>query len=197
MPTTCPDPFTSAPPESPGTIAASVWMTFVRCSDPPRSLPAVMSWFRAEMLPSVTVGAPPRPSALPMATTLWPTDSVEESATVTVGRPDTPWIWRSATSSVGSAPITFAIDVPECPAMVTRMLVAPAITWLLVRISPVEVRITPVPAPLPPDGTELLPEPLPSKPPMSVLMSTTAGLTLSAMAWVERTLPGWPAEGLA
>ena len=92
MPTTCPAEFTSGPPESPGWMGASVWINPVRCSEPPRSSATLIERPRPEIVPSVTLGVPPCPSALPIATTSWPTLRFEESASVTVGSPDTPWI---------------------------------------------------------------------------------------------------------
>ena len=56
--------------------------------------------------------------------------------------------------------------------MVTLMLVAPSTTWLLVRTSPDEVRIMPVPAACPVPWAVLT----------TVLMSTMAGSTLLAIA---------------
>ena len=53
---------------------------------------------------------------------------------------------RTATSSVGSVPTTVAVYVAPVLEIVTLMLVAPSTTWLLVRISPSEVRTIPVPA---------------------------------------------------
>src|SRR5262245_1526325 len=63
------------------------------------------------------------------------------------------------------------------------MLVEPWTTWLLVSTSPEEVRIMPVPA----AGT--------GRPMVwiTVLMSTTAGLTLLAIAWAL-DWPDWPDE---
>src|SRR6202521_1643914 len=60
------------------------------------------------------------------------------------------------------------------------MLVEPSTTWLLVRTSPLEVRIMPVPAAVPE--------------PVTVLMSTTAGSTLAAIACAFR-LPVLGAAG--
>ena len=71
MPMTLPDESSNGPPELPGLIAASVWMTscsvlfsveIVRCS--------------AETIPDVTVGVPSSASALPIATTESPTSTV-------------------------------------------------------------------------------------------------------------------------
>src|SRR5215472_4530615 len=56
------------------------------------------------------------------------------------------------------------------------MLLAPWTTWLLVRISPSEVRIMPVPA---------ASDERPVADAMTVLMSTTAELILLATAWAS------------
>src|SRR5919108_1609994 len=73
------------------------------------------------------------------------------------------------------------------------MLDAPWITWLLVRTSPDGEMITPVPAACP------LGRPIegafPIGPPMTVVMSTTAGSTLSARACAFSPLSGLPEEG--
>src|SRR5579862_1619268 len=61
---------------------------------------------------------------------------------------------------------------------VTEMLVAPSMTWLLVRTSPLEVRTIPVPAAEPPSS------------PSVVLMSTRSGETDEA---IDETLAGEPA----
>src|SRR5579871_5475418 len=60
---------------------------------------------------------------------------------------------------------------------VAVILVAPSTTWLLVRTSPFELRTMPVPAPAPPWY------------PNSTLMSTSAGLTLAAIAEVSEGPP--------
>jgi hypothetical protein len=75
IPTTLPDRSNSGPPELPGLIDASVWISPVRCA--PVSVSIERS--RAETMPSVTVGPPVRSRALPTATTRWPTFSVLES----------------------------------------------------------------------------------------------------------------------
>jgi hypothetical protein len=62
---------------------------------------------------------------------------------------------------------------------VTRTLVAPSTTWLLVKISPSEVSTIPVPAAL-------------SSFPITTLTSTTAGSTLAAMVDELRELPPAP-----
>ena len=90
IPMTWPAELTSGPPESPGWIGALVWISPVSCSEllaEPSSL-AVMDWLSDVTLPVTTDGCPPLPSAFPMATTFWPTVTVEESPKVTVCRPD-------------------------------------------------------------------------------------------------------------
>ena len=84
--------------------------------------------------------------------------------------PLAPWSCSTAMSSVGSVPTTLAVYLWPVETTVTVMEVAPSMTWLLVRISPVEVRIMPVPAPAP------------FWKPKRVLMSTTPGVTLAATA---------------
>src|ERR1700694_5754280 len=69
--------------------------------------------------------------------------------------------------------------------MVTEMLVDPSTTWLLVRTSPEEVMIIPVPA--------AAPEPVLVW--MTVLMSTIAGSTLAAIA-CALSVPFWLGDGL-
>ena len=132
----------SGPPEFPGLIAASVWIMLVSVSVASLpSSPAVTVRPSAETMPWVTVGVPAaRPSALPMATTASPTTAVFESPKVTVGSPEAPWIWRSATSLDGSVPISVAGSELVVPDWVTVMVPPPprirAITWLLVTTSP-------------------------------------------------------------
>ena len=98
-------------------------------------------------MPVLIAGVPPRPKALPIATSRSPTRRSEEAPSVTGVRPDAPSSWISAMSCVGSAPITLAGYVWPELAIVTRIDVAPSITWLFVNTSPEEVRIMPVPAP--------------------------------------------------
>ena len=111
MPITWPAALDSGPPESPAAIGALV------CSMPcsvsllaplPESL-AVMVRFSAVIVPLVTVGVPPVPPALPMATTPVPRVTLAESPTDTVFSPDAPTSLISATSSTGSTPSTWAV----------------------------------------------------------------------------------------
>src|SRR6266849_3408156 len=170
IPITWPAELTSAPPESPGLMPASLWIMPLRVSERPLPSLAVMVWSTESTWPCVTVGAPPWPSALPSASTASPTLTLDESARVTVGRPETLSIWISATSAVGETPMTCAVYVP-LPETTTEMLIEPSTTWLLVSTSPDDVMIMPVPAaaPFPLVGW------------MTVLMSTIAGSTLAAI----------------
>ncbi len=72
MPTTRPAMSTSAPPELPGLMAASVWMNTCASERVTRVRPS------AEMMPLVTVW--PTPKGLPMASTMSPTSMASESA---------------------------------------------------------------------------------------------------------------------
>ena len=118
------------------------------------------------MMPDVTVGAPPLPSALPMAITVSLTATCDESPSVAAFRLETFLILMTATSLVASYPSTLADFSEPLPSISTRMSVAPSITWLLVSTTPSEVSTMPVPAASPP-------------PDSVVLMFTTDGLTLS------------------
>src|SRR6266567_681430 len=164
-------------------MAASLWIMPFRVSERPLPSLAVMVWSMASTWPCVTVGAPPWPSALPSASTASPALTLDESARVTVGRPETPSIWISATSAVGETPMTRAVYVP-LPETTTEMLIEPSTTWLLVSTSPDEVMIMPVPAA----------EPVPVVVWMTVLMSTIAGAT-AAVIVCTLMVPFWLLDG--
>ncbi len=84
MPMSLPKRSTSAPPELPGLIAASVWMTSTSGYWPCELLPNSSSErFSAETTPEVTECS--RPNGEPMATAVWPDDELVESATLMVG----------------------------------------------------------------------------------------------------------------
>src|SRR5579875_4210222 len=90
-PITSPWSFTSGPPESPGWMFAFVSISPVSCSDVPElSSDAVIDWLSAVTVPGATDGVPPTPPALPRATTLSPTLTLDESPVVAVVRPDAP-----------------------------------------------------------------------------------------------------------
>jgi hypothetical protein len=91
-------------------MVASLWIMPRSVSElAPPSL-AVIVWSSAVTWPCVACGAPPRPSALPIATTVSPTCTDDESANCTVGRPETLWsIWITATSCESLTPTTCAV----------------------------------------------------------------------------------------
>ena len=77
MPITWPAALTVGPPESPGRMFASTWISPPRVSVLPVSASfADTVWFSAPMRPSSTLGVPPAPPALPSATTGSPTETV-------------------------------------------------------------------------------------------------------------------------
>ena len=127
--------FTSAPPELPGLMAASVWITLMEMepwsavcwlwpppgganwkpsSSPWESSPSsgaaeeatLMVRFRVETMPSVTV--PVRPSGEPMAMAVSPTLSLPESPRVAGVRPEASSTLMTARSESGSVPTSLA-----------------------------------------------------------------------------------------
>src|ERR687897_507989 len=76
IPTTRPEVSASGPPELPGLIAASVWMTFSMR----RPLSPLMERPSALTTPAVTLRW--KPKGLPMATTSWPTTRFPASPSV-------------------------------------------------------------------------------------------------------------------
>ena len=99
MPITCPAVLTSAPPESPGWMAALWWMSPDSCSDVPEpSSEAVIDALRPVILPTATDGVPPLPPAFPSATTFWPTAADEDLPVLTVCSPEAPCSCSTATS---------------------------------------------------------------------------------------------------
>ncbi len=104
IPTSSPFMFTSAPPELPGLIAASVWIASSTVFWLRRSPPAATGRFSALTMPTVTV--PSSPSGEPIATTSCPTRrSADEPSAIGV-RSDTPSAFTTAMSLEGSVPIT-------------------------------------------------------------------------------------------
>ncbi|MNT39669.1 hypothetical protein D3C72_1759370 [compost metagenome] len=124
MPTSSPFRFTSAPPELPGLMAASVWMKFSNWLMP--------SWLRpsAETMPLVTVW--PTPKGLPMASTWSPTSSSSELPSTITGSLSSS-ILSTARSVSGSVPITLP-RAWRLSFRVTSISSAPSTTWLLVRM---------------------------------------------------------------
>ena len=80
-PTRQPDASTRAPPELPGLIAASVWIRVIvtESTDSLRSRPLI--------IPLVTEPANSIPPGLPIATTVWPKTSFDESPIFAAVRP--------------------------------------------------------------------------------------------------------------
>src|SRR5438309_1280974 len=143
MPTTAPAASTSAPPELPGLIAASVWIASRQASAEPSGLLTHTGRFLAETIPSVT--DPAYPSGEPIAITGSPTASWSESpsvATVSLSA----GTWMTARSLVGSRPTTRAVARASSLNSTTRA-VAPWTTWLLVRTYPFLSITTPEPTP--------------------------------------------------
>ena len=122
MPTSAPLASTSAPPELPGLMAASVWMKFWK-----RELPASLR-SSALTMPAVTVW--PTLKGLPMASTTSPTCSARTSPSATTGS----WsssIFSTAMSVSGSLP-TRRARVWRPSASCTSISVASSTTWWLV-----------------------------------------------------------------
>ncbi len=124
MPTSRPSPSTSAPPELPGLIAASVWMKFSMVDRP--------SWLRSSALTMPEVTVSPTLNGLPIASTGSPTESCLMLPNGITGRlsSDT---FSSARSESASVPTTLALA--ERPSdRVTSMSSAPSTTcWLVSR----------------------------------------------------------------
>ncbi len=78
MPITWPLALIRGPPESPGWIAASVWSMLESCSLSPSGSVAVIDWPKAVTDPLAVLGLPPTPPALPIATTVSPTETLVE-----------------------------------------------------------------------------------------------------------------------
>ena len=136
MPISSPLRLTSAPPELPGLIEASVWMKFWKPS-PRRPLRPT-----ADTMPEVTVW--PMPNGLPTATTKSPTLSVLESASASALR-FCAGIFITAMSVSGSEPTKSAFSVRPS-ASVIETSSAPSITWWLVSTRPLAAStITPEP----------------------------------------------------
>jgi hypothetical protein len=124
MPTRLPSMSTSAPPELPGLIAASVWMKFSKVLMPKRLRPVALT------MPWVTVC--PTPKGSPTASTTSPTCTEPGSANVTGCRPVAS-TFSTARSVSGSVPSTRAAATLPSGSM-TAISLAPSTTWLLVRM---------------------------------------------------------------
>mmetsp|Transcript_35064 Transcript_35064/g.78045 ORF Transcript_35064/g.78045 Transcript_35064/m.78045 type:complete len:355 (+) Transcript_35064:152-1216(+) len=132
------------PPELPGLIAASVWITFLmRASPVSSSLPSPL------MMPWVSVWS--RPKGLPMAYTFCPTRRPSEMPSVTglssPMRPSSsPVSCSTAMSLSASNPTTLALYV-LWSSSVTLTSAAPLITWKLVTTWPLSSQMKPEPRP--------------------------------------------------
>ena len=114
-------------------MAASVWIMLVSVSElPPEESDAVTDRPSAETIPEVTVGVPAAsPSALPMATTAVPTSTPEDLAKVTGWSPEVFTMRNSATSLLGSLPMSAAgraVVEPDWVTVITPPLAALAMT---------------------------------------------------------------------
>ena len=109
MPITWPSPLISGPPELPGLIAASVWIT----SEIEKPLGAWIWRWSAETMPLVTVRS--RAKGLPMATTGSPTCTLAESPSGSGLAPSVLSTLRRAMSLEGSEPTTWAFCSEPLP----------------------------------------------------------------------------------
>src|SRR5438309_1288214 len=135
LPMSAPRPLTSAPPEFPGLIAASVWIKSSYSAMPTLARPTALT------IPIVTVWL--RPKGLPMASTYSPTWSLSESAQGMVGR-SLASTWMTAMSVLGSVPTTLALSSRLSESR-TRISSAFETTWLFVMMYPLGSAITPDP----------------------------------------------------
>ena len=131
MPITSPRRLSSGPPELPGLMAASVWMTsWVRRSATGSGRPTALT------TPTLTVWL--RPNGLPIAITQSPGAICDESPSLASCRACF-GIWVSlmrALSVNWSRPTTFAsyTSSASSPKNAISIFVAPSTTWLLVRM---------------------------------------------------------------
>ena len=135
MPTTSPRALTSAPPELPGLMAASVWIALNSGLRSPFSPGTSTVRLSALTMPVVTV--PDRPSGEPMAMTRSPTTSPRDSPSVAAGSCESDCTCRTARSVTGSRPTIFAAISCSPASRVTVISPPPAAdstTWLLVRM---------------------------------------------------------------
>src|SRR4029453_18841045 len=192
--------FTSAPPELPGVMAASVWITLIEIEpslalgwlwpppgganwkpwSPPweSSVPSfgaaeeatLMVRFSVETIPSVTV--PVRPSGEPIATAVSPTLIFEESPSVAGTKPEVLSTLITARSESGSVPTTLALRTFPSLARTSMegLDVAPSSVTTWVL-----VRMWPW-------SSIMMPDPVPPSFPLVALMVTTLGDALAAAA---------------
>jgi hypothetical protein len=148
IPITRPAASSRGPPELPGLIEASVWMTLEIW----KPLGASIWRCLAETMPVVTVRE--RPKGLPMAIAGSPTLTSSESPSGSGWRSSTSEgsIFSTARSVEGSRPRTFASICSPFSSKRTVTLSAPSTTWALVRTVPWRSTTNPEPvaAPGPP-----------------------------------------------
>src|SRR4030088_3549567 len=125
MPITWPEALVRGPPASPAWVAALVRMSPDSCSAVPDAASvAVIDWLRPVTVPVATDGVPSWPPALPMATTLLPTATLDELPRFAVGRPDAPCSWITAMSWLPSEPPPDAGEGWPVPPAPTLMVAA-------------------------------------------------------------------------
>src|ERR1041384_6146300 len=135
MPTSSPAAFTSAPPELPGLIDASVWIAWYDTEDARRDSPGTVTFrSRADTMPVVTV--PCSPDGEPMAITASPTFTEPESAHLIGVRPEAPETCSTARSEEASVLTTVAGSSQPSLNFTVIWPPAEAPTWLVVRILP-------------------------------------------------------------
>ncbi len=134
MPTRRPSRSTSAPPELPGLMAASVWM---------KERKSLMPMVRAkpETMPLVTVW--PTPKGLPMASTRSPTSSWSLSPISSTGRRSPCVSSLSTAKSARSSASTRRASNSRRSASTTVISCASLMTWRLVTMRPAASRMTP------------------------------------------------------
>ena len=130
---------TSAPPELPGLMAASVWIKLSMLLAP---APRVRAF--AEIIPAVTVDV--KLKGFPIASTHSPSFRSLLSPIVIAGRSSASTLMR-ARSVFLSVPIMRALN-SRLSLSFTCNSSAPSTTWLLVTMYPSAEIITPLPAPL-------------------------------------------------
>ncbi len=145
IPTTSPRLLTRGPPEFPGLIEASVWIT--------SGIVMPSCWMSRPLAlttPLVTVGPPGRSRALPMARTSSPTWSASELPSSAAVSPSAS-IWSTARSVGASRPTMLAWNWrPSSRVMVILSAgwpVSTVMTWLLVTMWPSSSMMKPVPTP--------------------------------------------------
>ena len=173
-PMSWPEQLTMAPPLLPGLMAASLWIAETSSAAVLFSAGTWMVRSRALMIPEVTV--PDNPSGAPITTFASPTWTEEDEPIAMTGSVRETSALSTARSVCGSRPVIVAGAL--CPSenwtSTDPPLAATAMTWLLVRMYPLDRMTSPDPVPLPP-----LPR---------AEMVTTEGMTLFATEVTSHTL---------